>query len=290
MLTAKRQDRAFAYLAVLPACLVLAALLVYPIVYSVILSFSRLDGLSSELIGLANYTNLLWDEDFWRVLLNNFIFLASVPLILLASLVCAVLIYEQVWGWQVFRVIFFVPSVISSVVIGLLFRNFFGYDGPVNQLLGSFGVAPVDWMSTGSTAIAVILLALVWSSFGYGMLILLAGMASIDPHVYEAARLDGASWGQRVRDITLPLIAKPLRFLSIINVIYTFTSLFGFIFVMTSGGPGYETTTVDYFIYLKAFVGFDLGAGAALAVMLFLIVLVLTIVQFRIFAVDEGTQ
>jgi multiple sugar transport system permease protein len=213
-----------------------------------------------------------------------------VPLILLASLICAVLIYEQVWGWQVFRVIFFVPSVISSVVIGLLFRNFFAFDGPVNQLLGSFGMSPVDWMSSGSTAITVILLALVWSSFGYGMLILLAGMASIDPHVYEAARLDGASWGQRVRDITLPLIAKPMRFLSIINVIYTFTSLFGFIFVMTSGGPGYETTTVDYFIYLKAFVGFDLGAGAALAVMLFLIVLVLTIVQFRIFAVDEGTQ
>ena len=92
-----------------------------------------------------------------------------------------------------------------------------------------------------------------------------------------------------MRDITLPLIAKPMRFLSIINVIYTFTSLFGFIFVMTSGRP-YETTTVDYFIYLKAFVGFDLGAGAALAVMLFLIVLVLTIVQFRIFAVDEGTR
>jgi ABC-type sugar transport system permease subunit len=114
-------------------------------------------------------------------------------------------------------------------------------------------------------------------------------MAAIDPHVYEAARLDGASWGQRARDITLPLIAKPMRFLSIINVIYTFTSLFGFIFVMTSGGPGYETTTVDYFIYLKAFVGFDLGAGAALAVILFLIVLVLTLVQFRLFASDDGT-
>src|SRR5919112_526679 len=126
MLTPSRQDRTFAYLAVLPACL-----------------------------GLANYTGLLWDEDFWRVLLNNFIFLISVPLILLASLVCAVLIYEQVWGWQVFRVIFFVPSVISSVVIGLLFRNFFSFDGPVNQLLGSFGMAPIDWMSSGSTAIVV---------------------------------------------------------------------------------------------------------------------------------------
>ena len=283
-----RRDAVFPYLAVLPMCLLLAALLLYPIVYSISLSVSELDGLSSRFVGWENYANLLHDEDFWRVLLNNFIFLLSVPLILLASLVCAVLVYEQVWGWQVFRVIFFVPSVISAVVIGLLFRNFFAYDGPVNQLLGAFGVEAIDWLATGGTAIAVIILALVWSSFGYGMLILLAGMSAIDPHVYEAARLDGASWGQRVRDITLPLIAKPMRFLSIINVIYTFTSLFGFIFVMTSGGPGYETTTVDYFIYLKAFAGFDLGAGAALAVMLFLVILILTVIQFRIFAIDEG--
>ncbi|HEX5500759.1 MAG TPA: sugar ABC transporter permease, partial [Thermomicrobiales bacterium] len=122
----------------------------------------------------------------------------------------------------------------------------------------------------------------------YGMLILLAGMSAIDPHVYEAARLDGASWWQRTYQITLPLIAKPMRFLSIINVVYTFTSLFGFIFVMTSGGPGYETTTVDYFIYLRAFAGFDLGGGAALAVMLFFIVIGLTVVQFRMFGDDEG--
>lgn len=288
LMTTTRRDAAFAYLAVLPLCLVVAALLLYPIGYVVALSFSRLDGLTSEFVGFANYANLLEDEDFWRVLLNNFIFLLSVPLILLASLVCAVLMYEQAWGWQVFRVIFFVPSVISAVVIGLLFRNFFAYDGPVNQLLAAFGVAPIDWMATGATAIAVIILALVWSSFGYGMLILLAGMAAIDPHVFEAARLDGASWWQRVRHITLPLIVRPMRFLSIINVIYTFTSLFGFIFVMTSGGPGYETTTVDYFVYLKAFVGFDLGGGAAVAVLLFLVVLALTILQFRLFTGDEG--
>jgi ABC-type sugar transport system permease subunit len=282
-------DRAFAYLAILPALLVLGALMLYPIAYSFYLSFTRSDGVTFTWVGLDNYASLLQDEDFWRVLLNNFIFLLSVPLILIASLICAVLMYEQVWGWKAFRVIFFVPSVISTVVIGLLFRNFFAYDGPVNQLLALVGVDAIDWMGSGQTAIAVIVLALVWSSFGYGMLILLAGMASIDPHVYEAARLDGASWGQRARDITLPLIAKPMRFLSIINVIYTFTSLFGFIFVMTSGGPGYETTTVDYFIYLKAFAGFDLGAGAALAVLLFLIVLALTVVQFRMFGADEGT-
>jgi ABC-type sugar transport system permease subunit len=283
-----RQDQAFAYVAVLPALLIIGVFVLYPIVSAFQLSFSQTDGLTTTFVGLSNYVDLVRDANFWRVLLNNFIFLLSVPLILLASLICAVLMYEQVWGWQVFRVVFFVPSVISSVVIGLLFRSFFAYDGPVNAALAAFGREPVDWMSSGNTAIMVVILALVWSSFGYGMLILLAGMSAIDPHVYEAARLDGASWWQRTWQITLPLIAKPMRFLSIINVVYTFTSLFGFIFVMTSGGPGYETTTVDYFIYLKAFAGFDLGGGAALAVMLFFIVLGLTVVQFRMFRADEG--
>jgi ABC-type sugar transport system permease subunit len=284
----RRGDALFAYLAVLPALAVILALMLFPIAYSFYLSFNRTDGVTFAFIGLSNYADLVQDETFWRVLLNNFLFLIAVPLILLASLLCAVLMYEQVWGWKLFRVVFFVPSVISTVVIGLLFRNFFAFNGPVNQLLARFGAPAIDWMGSGQTAIAVIILALVWSSFGYGMLILLAGMASIDPHVYEAARLDGASWGQRVRDITLPLISKPMRFLSVINVIYTFTSLFGFIFVMTSGGPGYETTTVDYFIYLKAFTGMNLGAGAALAVLLFFIVMALTVVQFRFFGVDEG--
>jgi multiple sugar transport system permease protein len=287
-LKAIKGDQLFAYLAILPALLVILALMLYPIAYSFYLSFTRSDGLSFTFIGLGNYLSLLRDDAFWRVLLNNFLFLLAVPLILIAALVCAVLMYEQVWGWKLFRVVFFVPSVISTVVIGLLFRNFFAYDGPVNQLLETLGLPVVDWLGAGQTAIAVIVLALVWSSFGYGMLILLAGMSSIDPHVYEAARLDGASWWQRVRHITLPLISKPMRFLSIINVIYTFTSLFGFIFVMTSGGPGYETTTVDFFIYLKAFGGGDLGGGAALAVLLFLIVMALTFVQFRMFGVDEG--
>ena len=280
-------DQVFAYLAILPSLLLIGIFVVYPIASSFLLSVSQTDGLTSTFVGMRNYADLVTDPTFWRVLLNNFIFLLSVPLILLASLVCAVLIYEQTWGWRWFRVVFFVPSVISSVVTGLLFRSFFAYDGPVNDLLGHLGVAPIDWMSSGPTAIAVVILALVWSSFGYGMLILLAGMAAIDPSVYEAARLDGAGWWQRTSQITLPLIARPMRFLSVINVIYTFTSLFGFIFVMTSGGPGYETTTVDYFIYLKAFAGFNLGGGAALAVMLFFVILGLTAVQFRVFRDDE---
>ena len=160
----RQADRAFAYLAILPAFAVILCLMLYPICYSFYLSLSQSDGITFNFVGLGNYVKLLRDDDFWRVLLNNFIFLLSVPIILMASLVCAVLMYEQVWGWKAFRIVFFVPSVISTVVIGILFRNFFAYDGPVNTLLEKLGLPVVDWLGSGQTAIGVIILALVWSS------------------------------------------------------------------------------------------------------------------------------
>jgi ABC-type sugar transport system permease subunit len=115
-------------------------------------------------------------------------------------------------------------------------------------------------------------------------------MATIDPALYDAAIIDGASWWRRLWRITIPLISSTLQFLSVINVIYTFTSLFSFVFVITAGGPGFATTTVDYYTYLTTFENGQFGYGAALAVMLFLIVLLLTIVQIKLFPQREVQQ
>ncbi|MBE2269399.1 MAG: sugar ABC transporter permease, partial [Anaerolinea sp.] len=240
---AKAEQR-FAYFAILPAVLLIAVLMLYPIAYAVFVAFHRTpNGIAFTWIGLDNFARLLRDPTLWRVLGNNFVFLAAVPLVLLSSLVCAALIYEEVWGWRFFRVVFFMPSVISTVVIGTLFRRLFDYTGPINQILVGLGNAPIDWMARGNTSVIVIILVLVWSGFGYGMLVLLSAMTSIDPTIFESARLDGANWWQRLRFITIPLIAKVIAFLTVINVIYTFLSLFGLIYVLTGGGPGYETTT-----------------------------------------------
>jgi multiple sugar transport system permease protein len=279
---AKAEER-FAYFAILPSVLIIGVLLLYPIGYAIFVSFNKtVNGVNFEWIGLSNYTRLLQDPTLWRVLGNNFLFLIAVPLVLLAALFCAALIYEEVWGWRFFRVVFFMPSVISTVVIGTLFRQLFSYRGPINQIFISLGYQPIDWLARGNTSVFVIILVLVWSGFGYGMLILLSAMSSIDPAIFESSRLDGANWWQRIRFITIPLIAKVIAFLTVINVIYTFLSLFGLIFVLTNGGPGYETTTLDYFIYLKAFSGFDFGQAAALALMLAGITLALTVIQLRV--------
>jgi ABC-type sugar transport system permease subunit len=221
------------------------------------------------------------------VFLTNLKFLISVPLVIFAAIVVSVLLFERVRGWKWFRIIYFLPNVLSAVVIGLMFKQIFGYYGMVNELIAATGADRIQFFTTGNLAIAVIVLALVWSGFGYQSLLLLSGLTAIDPAVFEAAALDGAGWWKRLWYITLPNIRRVLGFVFIINVLYTFTSLFGFIFVMTGGGPGYETTTVDYLVYLKAFETGNKGPGAALAVLLFLFIGILTVIQARLFRIQE---
>ena len=274
---------AFPYLAVLPAAALIILLMVLPIGETIYRSFTNWDGLTSSFIGLENFRLIFQNPVSNQVFVNSVIFLISVPLILAASVVTAVLIYERVLGWRVFRFLFFIPAVLSPVIVGALFSTFFLPSGLVDKVLTPVGMSSFPWLSSPWPARAVVILALVWTSFGFGMVVVLSAMATIDPALYDAAHIDGASWWTRLTRITLPMISGALQFLSVINVIYTFTSLFSFVYVITAGGPGFATTTVDYFTYVTSFENGQFGYGAALAVMLFLIVLVLTIVQVKLF-------
>jgi ABC-type sugar transport system permease subunit len=274
---------AFPYLAVLPAAGLIILLMVLPIGETIYRSFTNWDGLTSRFIGLENFRLIFQNPVSNQVFVNSVIFLISVPLILAASVVTAVLIYERVLGWRVFRFLFFIPAVLSPVIVGALFSTFFLPSGLVDKVLSPVGLSTFPWLSSPWPARAVVILALVWTSFGFGMVVVLSAMATIDPALYDAAHIDGASWWTRLTRITLPMISGALQLLSVINVIYTFTSLFSFVYVITAGGPGFATTTVDYFTYVTSFENGQFGYGAALAVMLFLIVLVLTIVQVKLF-------
>lgn len=283
----RKRDRLVGLLAVLPAFLVVVGFMAFPVGFALFISFTKTNGLRYEFRGLDNYLALVTDPVVQQVFLTNLKFLVSVPLVIFAALVVSVLLFERVRGWRFFRVIFFLPNVLSIAVIGIMFRNAFGYYGGVNQFLGLFGVEPIQFFTDGTLAISIIVLALVWAGFGYQSLLLLAGLTSIPPSVYEAAALDGAGWWQRLWLITLPNIRRVLGFVFIINVLYTFSSLFGFVFVMTAGGPGYDTTTIDYLVYLRAFSSTNLGSGAALAVILFLFIGILTLIQNRVFRLGE---
>ena len=273
----------FPYAAVLPAAILVLALMVIPIGFTVYHSFTNWDGQTSTFIGLGNFKLIFSNPVIYQVLVNSLIFLISVPLILFVSLVVAVLIYERVLGWRVFRFLFFIPNVLSPVIVGVLFSTFFLPGGLTDTVLRPFGLGQFPWLSHPWTARFVVILALVWTSFGFGMVVVLSALSAIDPSLYDAAAIDGASWWRKLWSITIPMISGSLQFLSVINVIYTFTSLFSFVYVITSGGPGFATTSIDYFTYLTSFENGQFGYGAALAFLLFLIVLVLTIVQVKLF-------
>ena len=271
----------------LPAFLVVVGFMAFPVAFAFYISFTKTNGLKFEWRGLQNYADLLVDPIVHQVFFNNFKFLISVPLVIFVALIVAILLFERFRGWKFFRVIFFLPNVLSVAVIGLIFRNAFGYDGAVNQFLILLGNEPVQFFIDTNYSIAIIILALVWSGFGYQSLLLLAGLTSINPAVFEAAAIDGAGWWRRLWSITLPNIRKVLGFVFIINVLYIFASLFGFIFVITAGGPGFDTTTIDYLVYLRAFSSNNLGSGAALAVVLFLFIGILTLIQNRVFKLQK---
>lgn len=283
----RRRERRIGLAAAAPAFLVVVGFMIYPVLFALYISFNKTDGQDFNWVWLNNYVNILGDPLVHQVFFNNLKFLISVPLVVFFSVIVSVLLFEKIRGWRFFRLVYFLPNVLSIVVVGVMFKTIFGYNGAVNSAIVALGGDRITFFTDGNLAIWVIVTALVWSGFGYQSLLILSGLSSIDSAVFEAAALDGAGWWRRLFSITLPNIRRELGFVFIINVLYTFTSLFGFIFVMTAGGPGYDTTTIDYLVYLKAFGSENLGPGAALAVLLFLFIGVLTVVQNRVFRIQD---
>ena len=278
-----RRENMSGFLSVLPALAVILLIRGYPLGMSVIKSFSNWDGITkNSFVGLKNYINILSNDQFWYLLKNNIVLLLFIPIQLFAGVIVATLLYEEVFGWKFFRSMYYIPQIISPVVIGFLFSMLFSLEGPVNTILINIGLErlAVNWLGSGTTGLIIIILCLVWINIGWQGILVLGGMSSISPAVLEASRIDGAGYWTRLFRIILPMIVRVIEYSCIVSVIWTFTGLFPFIHTMTQGGPGYETTTVDYMIYLKAFVtGTRLGEACAIAVILFLLVLILTIVQ-----------
>lgn len=282
-----QRERRIAALAVAPAVLLVFFFTIIPVFIAFVISFFKTNGLTYSWRGLDNYFRFVDDPVVHQALSNTIKFLFSVPLVISFALLVAVLLFEKIRGWQYFRVIFFIPNVLSVAVVGIMVKSIFGYYGPVNKIIEYFGNEPIQFFVDGSKAFWIIVFALVWAGFGYQALLLLAGLTSINPEILEAAALDGAGWWRRLWQVTIPSIRRILGFVFIINVLYTFGGIFGFIFVMTAGGPGFDTTTVDYLVYLRAFSSSNLGSGAALAVMLFLVIGAITLLQTKFFRISE---
>jgi multiple sugar transport system permease protein len=283
-----RKKRLEIFLSLLPVLLILAVFRVYPIAMALWRSFTNWDGLyRSDWIGLRNYVRFVTDGSFWMIMRNTLFLLINVPLQVFIGLVVALLLYERVAGWRFYRSVVYIPQIISAVIIGFLFKIFFGYNGPINTVLKAVGLGSIaiEWFGNSYSALAVIVFAIVWFSIGWQAIVLLGGMSAIPPSVFEAAVIDGANYWQRAFKIVIPMLVRVLEFAIIASMVWTLTQLFPFLYAMTRGGPGYETATLDYMIYMKSFglgFGSDFGLASAIAVMLLVLVLALTMIEMRV--------
>jgi multiple sugar transport system permease protein len=275
-------------LSLTPIVLLLLVFRVYPIVASLARSFTNWDGMyRHDWVGLRNYVNFIVDGPFWMILRNTLILLVNVPIQVFVGFVVALLLYEKVPGWRFFRALIYVPQIISALIIGYLFKVFFGLNGPFNAMLTAIGLGSlaIEWFGNSYTALAIVVFSIVWFSIGWQAIVILGGLSAISPSIIEAAVIDGANYRQRAVKIVVPMLTRILEFTFIASGVWTLTQLFPFLFAMTKGGPGYETSSLDYMIYLRSFgsgFGSDYGTATAIAVILLAIVLGLTLFEMKI--------
>jgi multiple sugar transport system permease protein len=273
----------------LPAFTLVTLLLGIPIIQAGYYSMTDWDGLNTIWIGPSTYLRVFKNPIFWRVLENNALLMLAVPVAILIPLGIAAILHERVYGWWLFRSIYFLPTAVSWVVIGMVAARFFARDGTLNQILAAIGLGGIqtDFLSGERTALLAVGLTFIWSMIGTNTIIFLTGMATIDPALQEAARVDGAGALRIFRHITFPLLKRFVQFSFIITVISAFTGLFSLIFVMTGGGPGYGTTTLEFFVYQTAFAQGAFGTGALLGVILLVIMVIIGLAQLKLLRSDD---
>lgn len=282
------RDNLTAWLLMAPALLLLGLFVIWPIAYLIFLSFTTGSFTRSGLqwIGFTNYLRLLVDTDFWQVLGNTLYFtLATVIPSLVIPLGLAVLLNRNLALRGLLRTAYFIPSVTSLVAVGLGFRWLFQTDGPVNEVLASWGLAPLPWLSSPVWAMPVIILLSAWKQLGFNLVVFLAGLQTIPVNRYEAAELDGANDWQQFWHITLPGLRPTLVFAAITTAIFTLRS-FEQIYVVTGGGPLNATNILVYYIYQQAFAQFDFGYAAAAATLLLGLAMLLVYLQLRTWETD----
>lgn len=278
------ERKIFPYLMLAPTLLVFGVFLFYPALNGVWISLTKWDGVNPQkFIGFQNYLKLAADKNFWESFANTLLFTAfSVPLIYAAALGLAVLLTGEIKGSNFFRAVFYWPTMISSIVVGLTWRFLLGEDfGVVNYLLTLMEKSPVKWLTDARNAMMVIILVTVWSMAGYYMVMFVSGIKGISQTYYEAARIDGGGAWQQFWYITLPLL-KPTSLLvivlSTINVIKTYP----LVFALTQGGPAGATKFMVQTIQETGFEKSQMGYASAMTMVLFLVLSRFTSVQFKV--------
>ena len=268
----------------LPYLLIFSIFRFVPSVGGLVVSFFKWSlGGDPKFIGIDNYVNLAQDGSFYTSIRNTLsFFVLTVPVLVVASLLLAMLLNQKLAGRRVMRTISIIPYVLIPSIVGIMWNWMFDNNfGLLNYYIKKLGGSPVFWLTDERFALIAVSIVVVWTYIGYDMVLFLAGLQGIPKETYEAAEVDGASTFQVFWHITLPLL-KPVTMmvstLTLVNVV----QLFDQIYVMTNGGPGTSTLTMVQYMYTSAFTNYELGYGSAIEVVILVLLMVLITVQNRI--------
>ena len=270
---------------ILPNFLGFLAFTLIPVVAAFALSFMESSSFTApRWIGLENFQRLFQSDTFWVALRNTVAYaLGHVPLTMALALLLAMLLNRKLKGIGFFRVAIFFPYITSLVAVAVVWNMLFSPDtGPINQFLNSIGIAePPGWTSSSDWAMPAVIITSVWRDMGYYMVLYLAGLQAIPSELYEAAEVDGASAWQRFWNVTIPSL-RPTTFFVVVMLTVSSFKVFDLIVVMTNGGPGRSTTVLSQLIYQEGIGEGKFGYSSAISLVLFVIVLTVTVLQFKI--------
>lgn len=284
VLSAKTRNTLKGYLFLMPNFGGFFVFLVIPIIMGFVISLTNYDGYAKfDFVGFQNYIHMFTDEYFLVSLKNNILYTAvTVPATVILALLLACALNIGLKGTAVFRTLFFFPTISSMIAVGIVWALLFNpVQGPVNQALMAIGISsPPRWLASTKWALWAIMLVAIWKQAGYYMVMILAGLKAIPSQLYESAKMDGANSIMRFFKITLPMLSPTMFMVSTLALINSF-QVFDLISVMTDGGPGNSTNVLVYRIYQEGFKYSKMGYASAIAYFLFLIVFVITVLQFR---------
>jgi multiple sugar transport system permease protein len=272
----------YGYLFVSPMVIGFLLVMLFPLIYSIYMSLTDWQLLGDpNFIGTENYQRLVNDPDFWVVLKNTLIFAAGlVPINIILALLLALLLQKNLPGIGFFRTAIFIPVMTSIVVWSIIWKYMFGTEeGFINQVLAAIGIDGPAWLYDPDLAMGAVIVVSALKNVGLNMVLFLAALQQVDKNLYEASYLDGANKLRQFWNVTLPMIT-PTVFLTLILTIIGSMKVFGQIYVMTNGGPGNHTKVLVYYIWENAFKLFDFGYASAIALVLFVIILAFTVIQW----------
>jgi multiple sugar transport system permease protein len=278
-----REQVVTALVFLVPALAILGVFVVYPIInagYTSLTSWNGFDPVK-EFVGLDNYVRLAQDPAFWNSLLVTVVYATGVCVLSIATgLAVALLLDAPMRGRGLYRSIYFLPAVTSSVAAAIVWKYMLDPAGFVNALLAQVGIAGPDWLQERWLALGALTALTVWKNVGFNAVLYLTALQALPPAVYEAAQLDGANAWRRLRHMTIPLLA-PMTFFVVVQALITSFQAFDLVYVLTEGGPRGGTDVLGMFMYRTAFRLGDFGYGTAIAFVTLLLVLGVTLVQWR---------